>query len=136
MKFFGGQHLSNPFPPLTGGYGMFVCVCSGALSDILGNVGSSGSIGSVSIGSKTGSVGVSGLKVTAANVLNCSVVCHLSSVGVIPKLDRSIGTIICGGEYMLVLRVLVITGDLLVGVPSGVGRLLNGDVASWVPVIR
>jgi len=100
---------------------MSVVTCSG-------NVGFLGSIGSV---------GVAGLNTLAASVLNSSVILCASSVGGMPRLDKSIGSNMdVGGNCcgVLVLGVLVITGDCL-----GVDRLLKGDVTPGlgpVPVIR
>jgi len=94
---------------------MSVVTCSG-------NVGFSGSIGSVS---------VSGLNTLAASVLNSSVTLYALSVGSIPRLDKSIGSNMnVGGCCVLLLGVLVIAD-----VCTGVSRLLKGDVLGPAPVI-
>ena len=97
---------------------MSVITCSG-------NVGFSGSIGSV---------GVTGLNMLAASMLNSSSVCHVSSVGNRPNSDRSIGTNMdVGSCCVLLLGVLVITG-----VSAGVVCLLKGHVTpglSSLPVM-
>jgi len=93
---------------------MSVITCSG-------NVGFSGSIGSVS---------VTGLNMLAANVLNLSVILFASSVGGTPRLDKSIrSNTNVSGCCVLLLGVLEITG-----VCTGVSRLLNGDVLGPGPI--
>jgi len=88
-----------------------------------GNVRFSGSIGCV---------GVSGLNTLAASMLNSSVTLYASSVGGMPRLDKSIGSNInAGGCCVLLLGVLVIAG-----VCTGVSRLLKGDVLGPAPVMR
>jgi len=72
---------------------------------------------------------VSGLNASAANALNLSTISVTSSVGGIPRLDKSIGVTTGIGTMSgctLVLCVLVINGDPL-GVKAGVALLLNGD---------
>jgi len=85
----------------------------------------------------SGSVGVAGLNMLAASVLNSSVTLCASLVVGMPRLDKSIRSNMdvsgnrCG---VLVLGVLVIAGDCL-----GVDHLLKGDVTPGlgpVPVIR
>jgi len=105
---------------LLGGSTMLVITCSGT-------VRFSGSIGSI---------GVTGLNTLAASMLNLSVTLCASSVGGMPRLDRSIRSNTdvhgncCG---VLTLGVLVIAGDCL-----GVNHLLKGDVTPGlgpVPVV-
>jgi len=89
---------------------LLVVTCSG-------NIGFSDSIGSV---------GVTGLNMLAASMLNLSVTLYALSVGGMPRLDKSIGsnTDVCGNCCgVLTLGVLVIAGDCL-----GVDHLLKGDV--------
>jgi len=76
-----------------------------------------------------GSTGVSGLNASDAKALNLSTILVNSSVGGIPRLDKSIGSntgvgVMNGG--VLVLWVLLIDGDPL-SVEAGVSLLLNGD---------
>ena len=76
-----------------------------------------------------GSTGVSGLNASDANMLKLSTILVASSVGGIPRLDKSIGSNMGIGmmsDCALVLCVLVIDGDPL-GVEAGVALLLNGD---------
>jgi len=95
---------------------MSVITCSG-------NVGFLGSIGSV---------GVAGLNMLAASVLNSSVTLFASSVDGTPRLDKSIGSNTnVGGCCILLLGVLEITG-----VCTSVSRLLNGDVLGPGPITR
>ena len=76
--------------------------------DISGNVGFLGSIG------YSGSISVTGLNTLAASVLNSSVTLCASSVGSMPRLNKSISSNMgvsgncCG---VLLLGVLVIAGD-------------------------
>jgi len=76
----------------------------------------------------SGSTGVSGLNVSDAKALNLSTILVNSSVGVIPRLDKSIGSNMGVGAMsscVLVLWVLLIDGDPL-GVQGGIPLLLNG----------
>ena len=82
-----------------------------------GNIRFLGSIGSVS---------VTGLNTFAVSVLNSSIACCVSSVGGMPRLDKSIRSNMVGDRSccgVLVLGVLVV-----VGVHAGVAHLLKGDV--------
>jgi len=83
----------------------------------------------------SGSIGVAGLNMLAANVLNLFTVCCVSSVGNRPNSDRSIGANMdVSSCCILLLGVLVIAG-----VPAGVVRLLKGDVTPGlgpVPVMH
>ena len=91
--------------------------------------------GSVRFSGSIGSLGVTGLNVLVASMLNSSTICCVSSVGSRPNLDRSNGTNTdVGSCCVLLLGVLVIAG-----VPAGVVRLLKGDVTPGlgpVPVTR
>jgi len=94
---------------------MSVVTCSG-------NVGFSGSIGSV---------GVAGLNTLAASMLNSSVTLYASSVGGTPRLDKSIGSNMdIGSCCVLLLGVLMIAG-----VCTGVSCLLKGDILGPAPVM-
>jgi len=84
----------------------------------------------------SGSIGVTGLNTLAASVLNSSVTLCASSVGGMPRLDKSIGsnTDVSGNCCeVLALGVLVIAGDRI-----GVLCLLKGYATPGlvpVPVI-
>jgi len=107
------------------GYGLNTCCCWGGCSGFCGSaLSASGCAGKFDI-----STGVSGLNASAANALNLSTISVTSSVGRIPRLDRSIGVTTGIGtmsDCALVLCVLVIDGDPL-GVKAGVALPLNGD---------
>ena len=105
------------------GYGLSGCCCC-----------CSGFCGVLPVGGCSGpkldiSTGVSGLNTSVANTLNLSTISVASSVGGIPRLDKSIGVTTGIGTMSgctLVLCVLVIDGDPL-GVEAGVALPLNGD---------
>ena len=87
---------------------LLVVTCSG-------NIGFLGSISSV---------GVTGLNMLAASMLNSSTVCCVLLVGNRPNSDRSISTNTdVGSCCVLLLGVLVIAG-----VCTGVSHLLKGDI--------
>jgi len=110
------------------GYGLNTCYCCwGGCSGFCGALSASCcAAGKLDI---SGSTGVSGLNASDANALKLSTISVASSVGRIPRLDRSIGPNMGIGtmsDCTLVLCVLVIDGDPL-SVEAGVALLLNGD---------
>jgi len=122
LKSFGCQLLSLPS---TAGYGSNGCCCWGGCSGFCGV----SPVGCCAAGKLDISTGVSGLNTSAANALNLSTISVTSSVGGIPRLDKSIGVTTGIGmvsDCALVLCVLVIDGDPL-SVKAGVALLLNGD---------
>jgi hypothetical protein len=128
-KSFGARHFS-PLP-LVGAVSAITCS---------GSVGFWGSTGSVSIG-VPGNSGVSWSGSSNTLSLNLSTIWVLSSVGVIPNADKSMGSNAAGsmtganndiGDDNCVLWVLEIAGDP----PLGVVRLLKGECRGLSPVIR
>jgi len=110
-KSLGGLHLSAPFPleevALAELMLMLVVVDGSTISLV---ISCSGTVGFL------GSIGVTGLNMLAASMLNSSVILCALSVGDMPRLDKSIGGNMgvsgncCG---VLTLGVLVIIGDCL-----------------------
>ena len=107
------------------GYGSNGCCCWGGCSGFCSAL-PVGCAGKLDI---SGPSGVSGLNASDANTLKLSTIRVASSVGGIPRLDKSIGPNMGIGmmsDCALVLCVLVIDGDPL-GVKAGVALPLNGD---------